>query len=275
MTITSTIERKKIWDFLIDLGCSEYGAAGMMGNMYAESEIDSSAASVSLYQRYIKDGDASYKQPIYADNNRKFNNKLYTERVDSGYYSKSEFFKLHNKCYGYGIIQYKTKKEKEVLWNYTIEQGKSISDLDGQLQALKHILENTKCFSMLKLAKSIVGASDGVLLYLIPTNNTVDQRKKRQKYSAQIFDLYHSDTYSFPMPKNLKLGITNDEDVVFLQILLNGSGYLGSTGRIKKDGNFGKKTEYAVKVFQKKNGLRATGIVNSKMWKKLMVINYE
>ena len=65
---------------------------------------------------------------------------------------------------------------------------------------------------------------------------------------------------------SLKIGHRGQE-VIKLQLFLNG--YLNPSIKLKNDGHFGKKTEDAVKVFQKKKGLTPDGIVGNKTWEKL------
>ena len=56
-------------------------------------------------------------------------------------------------------------------------------------------------------------------------------------------------------------------DVLLLQRLLRGMGYRDNEKKVlERDGDFGSKTEYALKTFQKKNGLDADGIAGSKTW---------
>ena len=64
----------------------------------------------------------------------------------------------------------------------------------------------------------------------------------------------------------LRLGSKGD-DVKYLQQYLNH--YFPSTPLVV-DGIFGKKTEDAVKKFQKSRGLKADGIVGSQTWNELI-----
>ena len=66
----------------------------------------------------------------------------------------------------------------------------------------------------------------------------------------------------------LKKG-SNGEQVKALQSILHAKGYnLGDNNPF--DGNFGSKTDTAVKGYQNKNGLTADGVVGEKTWKKLL-----
>lgn len=56
-----------------------------------------------------------------------------------------------------------------------------------------------------------------------------------------------------------------------LQILLNAYGYRDSDGDILEvDNDFGEATEYAVRAFQRANGLSADGIVGFNTWTALL-----
>lgn len=70
--------------------------------------------------------------------------------------------------------------------------------------------------------------------------------------------------------RELKKGMKG-EDVKSLQILLKGYGYKGSDKKVLAiDGSFGGNTDYAVRNYQKANGLVTDGIVGSKTWSKLL-----
>ena len=66
-------------------------------------------------------------------------------------------------------------------------------------------------------------------------------------------------------------GGDNDSEVFTVQSILKAKGYKGENGKVLAlDNSFGGNTEYAVKSFQKANGLTADGIVGAKTWDKLL-----
>lgn len=68
----------------------------------------------------------------------------------------------------------------------------------------------------------------------------------------------------------LNLG-DNSSQVGTIQILLNAYGYRDSDGDILEiDNDFGSRTDYAVRAFQRANGLQADGIVGFNTWSALL-----
>ena len=100
-----------IWDFLKKEGFNDYGVAGLMGNLYAESGL----------------------LPNNLQNT--FNSKLglsdeeYTKRVDNGTYTNF----VHDSA-GYGLAQWTYYSRKQNLLNFAKSKRKSIGDLEIQLQ---------------------------------------------------------------------------------------------------------------------------------------------
>lgn len=68
----------------------------------------------------------------------------------------------------------------------------------------------------------------------------------------------------------LRLG-DNSNQVGTIQILLNAYGYRDADGEILEvDNDFGSRTDYAVRAFQRANGLSADGIVGINTWSALL-----
>lgn len=94
----------------------------------------------------------------------------------------------------------------------------------------------------------------------------LDTRKNKS------FFRYRSDGYTYVVHSfftTVKSG-SHGEDVKTLQKKLKSLGYKDSSGKeLVADGIFGKNTEYALKIFQKKMNLIADGIAGPKTWVKL------
>lgn len=110
-----------VWNFLKGAGMTDAGAAGLMGNLYAESGIIPNRVEILCLQRLREHGS------VYTD-------KTYTAAVDSGKISRDEFLHpLPGKQYGYGIVQWTIPDRKGNLYDYCMGVGESIGDLKSQL----------------------------------------------------------------------------------------------------------------------------------------------
>lgn len=229
MAIQRNDTRSKVWKYLLSIGCNEYGAAGMMGNLYAESSVDPSTVEALLAQRYNEDGKIEYLRPVNVDVNIQANNATYTGAVDDGEISYSEFLSPRNKHYGYGLAQWTTSSRKAKLWQNTRAQGLSISDLKGQLKTLGNELTGqfSNVFAVLKSAKSINEASDIVLMKFEQPSNAAAMKETRRNYSKQFYDLYHED---------LKMGYDINK---LISVARNEVGYLEKKSNSQLDSKTG------------------------------------
>ena len=165
-----SIRDRRIWDVLLGRIGNRYGAAALMGNLYAESEL---RPDVLEYQ---------YHEELGLDS------REYTEAVDSGRYE--DFIKDRA---GYGLAQWTLGKRKEKLYCYAKEKGVSISDLDMQLEFLLMELSEDypSVMDALKNAENIRKASDTVLSDF---ENPADQDRKvkllRASYGKRFFYRY-------------------------------------------------------------------------------------
>ena len=229
MAIQRNDTRDKVWNYLISIGCNEYGAAGMMGNLFAESSVDPSTVEALLAQRYNEDGKIEYLRPVNVDVNIQANNATYTAAVDEGEISYSEFLSPRNKHYGYGLAQWTTSSRKAKLWQNTRSKGVSIADLTGQLKTLENELTSqySNVFGVLKSAKSISEASDIVLMKFEQPANASAMKETRRNYSKQFYDLYHGDS-------NMSYDINK-----LIQIAKNEVGYLEKKSNAQLDSKTG------------------------------------
>lgn len=134
---------EKIWNYLKGAGLNDCGAAGLMGNLYAESGLRPDNLQ-NTCEKKLGMTDASY-----------------TAAVDGGTYTG-----FVRDCAGYGLAQWTYWSRKQGLFNFAKAAGRSIGDLEMQLDFLmKELREGYKAvLTTLKTAGSVRQASDAVLL---------------------------------------------------------------------------------------------------------------
>lgn len=162
---------KKIWDYLKSKGFNEFAVAGIMGNLYAESGL----RSTNLQNDFEKKLGLSDED--------------YTKAVDSGLYTEESFIK--DKA-GYGLAQWTFWTRKKALLDYAKLHGKSIGDLDMQLEFFyKELYVNPILYRLLKNSKSIKEASDGILhKYERPADQSKKVEEKRASYGIKFYEQY-------------------------------------------------------------------------------------
>ena len=163
---------EKIWRWLWEQLGNSYGAAGLMGNLQAES---------GLNPRNLQN---SYEGSLG------MNDRQYTEAVDSGAYTKDQF--VQDRA-GYGLAQWTYSTRKAKLYEYAKMEEKSIGDLETQLEFL--MVEMAKdyrgVFTALLEAKSVREASDAVMLkYERPADTSEKNRERRAALGQKYFDRY-------------------------------------------------------------------------------------
>ena len=192
MSLKGSNNAEKIWNFFKDKGFNDYGCAGMLANINAESALN----------------------PMNLQNNG--NKKLgmtdeeFTAAVDSGAYTKDTF--IHD-GYGYGLCQHTYHTRKKALYEYVKGCGKSIGDLETQLLFIyKELTESYKSLvTTLKTATSVLEASNAVLLkYERPADQSEAVQVKRASYGQAYYDKYATKT-STPASSDLKY---EENDVV-------------------------------------------------------------
>lgn len=221
-------DRRKIWDALMALTGNAYGAAGMMGNLYAESALRPDNLQ-NAYERRLGMTD-----------------EVYTEAVDHGIYQN-----FGDDRAGYGIAQWTQEKRKKRLLAFARERGSSIGDLDMQLAFLQQEMRDGYRFVLegLMYARGVREASDLVLAkYENPTDQSDAVKEKRARYGEQFYAEFAAG------PKGIRRGDRGDA-VKEIQRLLNDLG-----DGLDVDGIYGEKTEAAVRRFQADAGLEENGV---------------
>lgn len=161
---------KYIWNYLMNKIGNSYGVAGLMGNLYAESGLKSN----NLQNSYNKRLNISDEE--------------YTKRVDRNNYT--DFIK--DKA-GYGLAQWTFWSRKKDLLEFAKRQGKSIGDLQMQLDFLwKEINDSYPAVLVaLKGADKVRQASDAVLLwYERPADQSEAVQVKRAGYGEKYLKKY-------------------------------------------------------------------------------------
>ena len=160
-----------IWNFLRQQGISEAGAAGIMGNLYAESGL----SPINLQNTY--------------NSSLGYTDQEYTNAVDNGKYKK--FIK---DSAGYGLAQWTYWSRKENLLNYAKSKKVSIGDLTMQLEFLISELKGYKnLFTLLCGTSSVQEASDQFLIqFERPADQSNAMKTKRAGYGTNYFNKFSS-----------------------------------------------------------------------------------
>lgn len=132
--------QQQIWNYLLEITNNAYAAAGLMGNLYAESGLNSTNLQ-----------DACEASLGYEDG-------TYTEAVDSGSYDA-----FATDWAGYGLAQWTWQERKQNLLSFAQDAGLSVGSLDLQLRFLAWELEERGLLPKLQSVCSVREASDLVL----------------------------------------------------------------------------------------------------------------
>lgn len=170
MALIGKTNEEKIWNYFKAQGMTEAGAAGLMGNLYAESGLIPTNLQ-NTYEKKLGYTDASY-----------------TAAVDSGAYTN-----FAKDSAGFGLAQWTYWSRKEALLAYAKAAGKSIGDLEMQLGFLLQELSSgyKAVLNMLKTATTVRAASDAVLLqFERPADQSEAAKVRRANYGQVYFDKY-------------------------------------------------------------------------------------
>jgi hypothetical protein len=161
-----------IWDFLTDKGLNAYATAGLMANIYAESGL-MAANLQNSYESILGYSDSEY-----------------TAAVDNGSYDNF----VHDSA-GYGLCQWTYWSRKQALLDYANETGRSIGDINMQLEYLWNELQGySNVIDVLNSASSVREASDVVLTdFERPANQSDEVKEKRASYGNLYYDRFAND----------------------------------------------------------------------------------
>ena len=175
---------EKIWNYFLMHGFTKEGAAGIMGNIANE-------ASTDLNPTLLEYGSTSRTS---------LSGEQYTNLVDAGIISRDEVirsarFGLYSGGrYGYGLCGFTDPTIKEYLCRYTIDLGKSLGSLSGQLDSLLAYLNdyNPNLLDRLKNAEDVDTAATSFMREYEKCANQGTQQKLRTTAAEQIYNVMES-----------------------------------------------------------------------------------
>ena len=159
---------RAIWDKLISAGLTPAGAAGIMGNLYAES---------GLNPRNLQN---SFEKKLG------FTDETYTVAVDNGTYTNF----VHDGA-GYGLAQWTNVDRKKLLLYFS--RGSSVGDLNVQMDYLLWELGQKfpGVMDKLRTTGSVREASDCVLLqFERPANQSKENCARRAGFAQEFYDKF-------------------------------------------------------------------------------------
>ncbi len=161
---------RRIWDRLISAGLAEAGAAGLMGNLYAESGLRPDNLQ-NTYEKKLGYSDADY-----------------TAAVDCGAYGG-----FVSDGAGYGLAQWTYPSRKAALLACVKAQGRSVGDLDAQVGYLLQELQSLfpAVLDKLRTTSSVREASDCVLLqFERPADQSADNCARRAGFGQEFYERF-------------------------------------------------------------------------------------
>lgn len=196
---------KIIWDYLKSQGLNDYGIAGLMGNLYAESGM----SPKNLQNTFEK--------------SLGFTDDTYTAAVDNGTYAN-----FVRDSAGYGLAQWTYWSRKQNLLNFAKARGVSIGDLNMQLAFLVKELGDYGLLNQLKNAASVLAASNVILLqFEKPADQSASMQSRRAGFGQAYFDKYAASVQSVTSTATAKgdvKSMSNSPLVAYTQLSPNHSG---------------------------------------------------
>lgn len=160
--------QQQIWNYLLEITNNAYAAAGLMGNLYAESGLNSTNLQ-----------DACEASLGYEDG-------TYTEAVDSGSYDA-----FATDWAGYGLAQWTWQERKQNLLSFAQDAGLSVGSLDLQLRFVAWELEERGLLPELQAVCSVREASDLVLFrYEAPLDTGAQTQTVRYGLSMTFYNQF-------------------------------------------------------------------------------------
>ena len=161
--ISYTVNEKKVWDFLKLKGLTNSGVAGLMGNLYCESRIES----------------AIYEEKFHKTIG--LTNEEYVAKVNSG-----EYTNFINDKVGFGLAQWTYPSRKQALLNKCFG---NIGDMDCQLEFLYDELKHdfSEVLNLLTSSNDIYSCTVEVMVNFENPGNQSDEAKNYRNSLSQTY----------------------------------------------------------------------------------------
>lgn len=168
------------WYAKTQMGLTDAGAAGLLGNMYHESGVDPKKVELLLLNKLEEDGIS-------------YDDDSYTNAVDSGEIDRETFIHPRGGStqYGYGLVQWTSPGIKGELYDNAKNKNVSISDIGNQCDTLNQQLNSSyaEVLDVLKSTNSVHDASEKFLKgYERPADQSDAVVTKRANKSQEYFD---------------------------------------------------------------------------------------
>ena len=172
----------EIFEYLVKKGLSIEGAAGLMGNIMAESGMRANNVQ------------NSYENKVGSD-------VEYTSKINNRTYSKEQF--CSDSC-GYGLCQWTVYNRKLNLYEYADSVHQTIDSTKMQVDFLLEELNDyyRRVLNVLMISNNIKECSDIVLTqFERPRNQSEEVKNKRYQLSLDIYKKYkNNDNSKYKVP---------------------------------------------------------------------------
>ena len=185
---TSSDTKNNLYHFLVGKGLTPFGAAGLMGNLEAESGIRTNNLQNSCERKLGSDEE-------------------YTAKVDDGSYTN-----FANDSAGYGLAQWTSAGRKKRLYELAKSQKKSIADDSVQIAYLWDELNTgyPNVLNTLKSAQDVRTASDAVLhQFEAPKDQSSAVEAKRADLGQAVYAQYANQNPTTPKQETVGMNGTS------------------------------------------------------------------
>lgn len=228
MSLKGNSPEERVWNFLKDKGLSNYACAGFLGNFYAESGVIFNRVEILCLNRLKQIG-------------KTYTNETYTQAVDDGTISRSEFLNpIAGLRYGYGLYQLTYESRKAGLYDLCKKRGVSIADEQATLDYLWKEL-NGDYSSVLSAVKNATNVKDATTIVLEKFEQPPDSLSlimQRTKYAQTYYDKYATTTSSQTSSTSTSTNSTVTKSSAineFIAIAENEVGYLEKASNSQLD----------------------------------------